>query len=137
MQPGLNHTVGTKKERFFFACAMDADEWEYFKSTMNEREEFHKDTTYRRWISDCGEKRLVSLHKIGWSGIIPGMASEVRRSWVIKKWVHPATLDLYRHRLLDLFIIWNSWTGLCRLEMKYASYVRNSVLRLWQTGLMS
>jgi len=31
MMPGYNHTVGKECPRYFITCAMDDDEWAYFK----------------------------------------------------------------------------------------------------------
>jgi hypothetical protein len=71
----------------------------------------------------------LELHKVGWSKEFPTLTE--RKNWWEKKWSSRFTGDLFRAKILNFFLIRNTYTGLVRLEFEYTTEKWSDLTKTW------
>jgi hypothetical protein len=139
MLPGLKKTIdGVSKMNF---AEMDDELWQYWLLKMNlevQSEERVKTISY----PDRGFKRRETMHSASWKESLPPLISS---TWWRVKWASKATgmfrsslvsdshsLGVrYRAWVVNLTVVRNSWTNICRVEFQYAIQHWNIAEKKW------
>lgn len=143
--PDFNKAV-TSRSRMNIT-RMDEEVWKYWLFTMNSRVPFDTVTTKKVKYPDHGFWReegnshcsssqnhrlnfyFLELQRVGWDSKLP-VLSETEKWWE-KKWSSRYSGELFRAKILNLYLVRNTWTGFLRAEFNYTTEKWSELENKW------
>lgn len=111
-----------------FAVHMYPELWKYFIYILSCSCPPEKKTISKIYIPDHGFRRCEYNERVSWFGNLPKLYNA---NWNFKKWVDVDTYALWRARVIEMHLIYNTYTHLVRVEFKYETQCWSDNEKKW------
>lgn len=124
--PYYSKHISTKSK--LFAVYMDPELWQYFVLILSTSVPPKYKSIKKFYLPDHGFRRREYHERVSWVDNLPRLYNH---NWNYKKWIDTQTYNLWRARIKELHLTWNSYTHLVRVEFEYEMNIWRDEEKKW------